>query len=97
MKRRLIVCCDGTWQDLGQSYPTNVVKIAQAIKPVDENHIHQIVYYDEGIGAKQINTKETNLGDSLMQRIGGFLDKCIEHTPSKSKIIDGDSLAPRSF
>ncbi|MGK7931925.1 MAG: DUF2235 domain-containing protein [Microcystaceae cyanobacterium] len=78
MKRRLIVCCDGTWQDLGQSYPTNVVKIAQAIKPVDENHIHQIVYYDEGIGAKQINTKETNLGDSLMQRIGGFLDKCIQ-------------------
>lgn len=94
MKRRLIVCCDGTWQDLGQSYPTNVVKMAQAIKPVDlalvnvdnndvngktsDNHIHQIVYYDEGIGAKQINTKETKIIDSLMQQFGGFLDKSIQ-------------------
>jgi uncharacterized protein (DUF2235 family) len=94
MKRRLIVCCDGTWQDLGQSYPTNVVKMAQAIKPVDlasvnvdnndvngqnsENHIHQIVYYDEGIGAKQINTKESKVIDSLMQQFGGFLDKSIQ-------------------
>ena len=36
MKSRLIVCCDGTWQDLGQGYPTNVVKMAQAITPLDD-------------------------------------------------------------
>jgi uncharacterized protein (DUF2235 family) len=59
MKRRLIISCDGTWQDLEKGYPTNVVKMAQAIKPVDDSDIHQIIYYDEGLGTKQINTKES--------------------------------------
>lgn len=50
--KRLIVCCDGTWQKLDSEYPTNVVKIAQAIKPScdDDNKTPQIVFYDEGIG-----------------------------------------------
>jgi uncharacterized protein (DUF2235 family) len=47
--KRLIVCCDGTWQKLSSRYPTNVVKIAQAIKPQAGN-IPQIIFYDEGIG-----------------------------------------------
>ena len=62
MKSRLIVCCDGTWQDLGQGYPTNVVKMVQAITPLDDskgNPIRQIIYYDEGIGTKQSNTEVT--------------------------------------
>ncbi|MBD2308523.1 DUF2235 domain-containing protein [Chroococcidiopsis sp. FACHB-1243] len=49
--KRLIVCCDGTWQNLSSPYPTNVVKIAQAIEPIDSNGIPQLVFYDEGIGA----------------------------------------------
>ncbi len=49
--KRLIVCCDGTWQKLSSPYPTNVVKIAQAIKPSDSNGIPQIIFYDEGVGA----------------------------------------------
>lgn len=48
--KRLIVCCDGTWQKLSSRYPTNVVKIAQAIKPQSTNGIPQIIFYDEGIG-----------------------------------------------
>jgi uncharacterized protein (DUF2235 family) len=51
--KRLIVCCDGTWQDLGQRYPTNVVKIAQTIKPFGDDGAEQIVFYDEGIGCGQ--------------------------------------------
>ncbi|MBE9076803.1 DUF2235 domain-containing protein [Romeria aff. gracilis LEGE 07310] len=49
-KKRLIVCCDGTWQTLDNVYPTNVVKIAQAIKPISEDGTQQILYYDSGIG-----------------------------------------------
>lgn len=49
--KRLIVCCDGTWQNLSSPYPTNVVKIAQAIAPIDSNGIPQLVFYDAGIGA----------------------------------------------
>jgi uncharacterized protein (DUF2235 family) len=48
--KRLIVCCDGTWQNLDREYPTNVVKITQAIKTVDSRNIHQVLYYSEGIG-----------------------------------------------
>lgn len=72
MKRRLIVCCDGTWQDLNQSYPTNVVKMAQAIKLVDDHDIHQIVYYDEGLGTKQIESGKSII-DTLTKLGGGGL------------------------
>ncbi len=51
--KRLIVCCDGTWQDLECPCPTNVFKMAQAVKPRDQNGVQQTVYYDEGIGTKQ--------------------------------------------
>lgn len=78
MKRRLIVCCDGTWQDLEQPYPTNVAKMVQAIKPVDDSDIHQIVYYDEGLGTKQINTK-LSLNDFLTKLGGGALGLGIDH------------------
>ncbi|MEM8638303.1 MAG: DUF2235 domain-containing protein [Cyanobacteria bacterium P01_G01_bin.54] len=50
--KRLIVCCDGTWQKLESAYPTNVVKIAQAIRPLDDQGIPQIVFYDQGIGTE---------------------------------------------
>lgn len=29
--KRLVVCCDGTWQSLNNVYPTNVLKLAQSI------------------------------------------------------------------
>lgn len=81
MKRRLIVCSDGTWQDLAKNYPTNVVKMVQAIQPLDSfnnHHIHQIIYYDEGLGTKQINTKHS-LIDILTKIGGGALGLGIDH------------------
>ena len=49
--KRLIVCCDGTWQKLNSEYPTNVVKIAQAIRPLcDDKITQQIIFYGKGIG-----------------------------------------------
>ena len=59
--KRLVVCCDGTWQKLASSYPTNVVKIAQAVKPVGNDGTPQSVFYDEGIGT----------GDQLDKYFGG--------------------------
>ncbi|NDJ18833.1 DUF2235 domain-containing protein [Myxacorys almedinensis] len=48
--KRLVVCCDGTWQQLTNPCPSNVVKIAQAVKSVARDGIDQIVYYSEGVG-----------------------------------------------
>jgi uncharacterized protein (DUF2235 family) len=60
MKKRLVVCCDGTWQDLSKEYPTNVVKMAQAVKTGDTS-IPQIVFYGQGIGS----------GGEFFNRVGG--------------------------
>ncbi|MEI8367249.1 MAG: DUF2235 domain-containing protein [Planctomycetia bacterium] len=49
--KRLIVCCDGTWQSVENAYPTNVLKIAQAIEIQDLDDNPQVVFYDSGVGA----------------------------------------------
>lgn len=53
--RRLILCADGTWnrpdqRNGGVEAPTNVVKLARAIAPVDSKGISQIVHYQPGVG-----------------------------------------------
>jgi uncharacterized protein (DUF2235 family) len=52
--KRLIVCCDGTWNDADSAAEfTNVVRIARAIKPIDTRSspaTPQIVYYHSGVG-----------------------------------------------
>ena len=48
--KRLIVCCDGTWNKLDSECPTNVVRLAQAVKRTASDGVPQIVFYDEGIG-----------------------------------------------
>ena len=51
--KRLVVCCDGTWNDSDQStnYRTNVSRLALgSIKPVAANGTSQIVYYQSGVG-----------------------------------------------
>lgn len=62
MNKRIIICSDGTWNDPnqkeGKEYnPTNVTKIARAIKPVSSDSKQQIVFYDWGIGADQRGLK----------------------------------------
>jgi len=81
--KRIIICCDGTWNKPDQSQekathkdtieclkeswtrqPSNVVKITRAILPKTSDGIHQVVFYDEGIG--------TNAG-IINHYIGGAL------------------------
>ena len=62
--RRLIVCCDGTWNtpdhvDRGVPAPTNVVKMARAVVPVGPDGTTQIVYYHAGVGTEDIFDKVT--------------------------------------
>jgi len=56
--RNLIVCLDGTWntpdqKDRGHQAPSNVVKMARAIKVglVDQS-LRQLLYYDTGVGTQ---------------------------------------------
>ena len=53
--KRLVVCCDGTWNrpdqvDRGKVRPSNVAKMALAVAPRDPAGITQLVYYHTGVG-----------------------------------------------
>lgn len=49
--KRLVICCDGTWQRLYGGALTNVALTARAVAPRDGKANAQIVYYSEGVGA----------------------------------------------
>jgi uncharacterized protein (DUF2235 family) len=62
-KKRLVACCDGTWNDADAAAEcTNVARIAWAIKPVDNKGVAQIVYYHPGVGTG---------GDAIDVLVGG--------------------------
>jgi uncharacterized protein (DUF2235 family) len=54
--KRLVLCGDGTWNvrdqldEHGKRRPTNVTKVARAIRPRDMNGVDQIVFYHDGVG-----------------------------------------------
>ncbi|KAG1749947.1 uncharacterized protein EDB91DRAFT_1046998 [Suillus paluster] len=59
-KKRIIVCCDGTWQDgviVKECWKhTNILKLSRGLEHVDERSgvpIPQIVYYQCGVGTAQ--------------------------------------------
>jgi uncharacterized protein (DUF2235 family) len=73
MAKRLVVCCDGTWNDSdnGTGY-TNVSRLAWAIKPVDDrSRTTQIVFYQSGVGTD---------GDLTSRLGGGALGLGLSHS-----------------
>jgi uncharacterized protein (DUF2235 family) len=51
--KRLVVCCDGTWNKPDNQTITNVEKIARTVQsdPAQTGGAHQFVYYVSGVGA----------------------------------------------
>ena len=49
--KRLVICCDGTWERIYRGALTNVALTARAIAPRDAKGQPQIVYYSCGVGA----------------------------------------------
>lgn len=67
--RRLVVCCDGTWQSsvtTKENAPSNITKLCRLIARVghDKDKVskkfHQIVYYDSGIGTGALSSSEAS-------------------------------------
>lgn len=55
--KRLVICADGTWnvrdqtdKSTGKRRPTNVTKVARAVRPRDPGGVDQIVFYHDGLG-----------------------------------------------
>jgi uncharacterized protein (DUF2235 family) len=58
MPKRLIVCCDGTWNTADQAIaghpcPTNVTKLALSIAAKNSAGVRQCVYYHPGVGTSR--------------------------------------------
>jgi uncharacterized protein (DUF2235 family) len=58
MGKRLVVCCDGTWNrpdqlDNGVAAPTNVSKLALAVARQDDDGKDQRVFYQPGVGTRR--------------------------------------------
>jgi uncharacterized protein (DUF2235 family) len=55
MSKRIVICADGTWnrpeKNLEKDVPTNVLRLARAIKPLARDGVPQQVFYDWGIGS----------------------------------------------
>lgn len=49
--KRLVICCDGTWERIYRGALTNVALSARSIAPRDARGQAQIVYYSTGVGA----------------------------------------------
>src|SRR3712207_9528189 len=48
---RSVICLDGTWNKVAKpDEVTNVVKFAQAVKPIARDGTRQVVYYNSGVG-----------------------------------------------
>ncbi|RMZ66692.1 peptidoglycan binding domain containing [Pyrenophora seminiperda CCB06] len=69
MHRRLVICCDGTWQSSVTSkanVPSNVTKLCRLIARTGSDRFdptkkfHQIVYYDSGIGTGDLSHSEAS-------------------------------------
>ncbi|GCL59189.1 phospholipase effector Tle1 domain-containing protein [Microcystis aeruginosa] len=73
-KKRLIICCDGSWEDSTSAYPTNVVKFAESIKYIAEDQTPQIVFLS-GYGSPEDNEFIKNLGN---ETFGWGLDRMIQ-------------------
>ncbi|KAH7916402.1 hypothetical protein BJ138DRAFT_995855 [Hygrophoropsis aurantiaca] len=81
--KRIIVCCDGTWQDgvvVDERWKyTNVLKLSRALNHVDdrrETPVAQIVFYQSGIGSAHNIYSEYHLqlcigatGASLVEKV----------------------------
>lgn len=68
--KNLIICCDGTWQELSQRFPTNVTRLTRALAPTATRGgqtIPQVIFYDDGVGVG------TGVLDKTTRILGGAL------------------------
>ncbi|MEV8034942.1 DUF2235 domain-containing protein [Streptomyces sp. NPDC086182] len=53
MSKRLVICCDGTWNFADQPSRTNVAKVALSVLPGSVDGREQRVYYHSGVGTNR--------------------------------------------
>ena len=68
-RKRIVICADGTWNDPEEPYPTNVLRVARAIRPEDDLGVQQVVFYDWGVGSDHGRVMGGATGLGMMKNI----------------------------
>ena len=68
-KKRIVICADGTWNDPEDENPTNVLRMARAVKPIAEHNTKQVVFYDWGVGSYYAKVRGGAVGFGIMKNI----------------------------
>jgi len=93
MAKRIIICCDGTWNSPGSSDDasiTNVIKILRAIEPRDAaTNTEQVVYYHRGLG-----TGTNKIGKLIEGATGKGIKRNIEscYRFLANNYVEGDQI-----
>ncbi|WP_018861498.1 MULTISPECIES: DUF2235 domain-containing protein [unclassified Thioalkalivibrio] len=73
MTRRIVICADGTWnrpeEDVESDVPTNVLRLARAVAPVDAAGDTQQVFYDWGVGSYHARVSGGVIGRGIHKNI----------------------------
>lgn len=96
--KRIVICCDGTWNDLEMRYITNVGRLVQALLPEagsGASRVPQLIYYDDGVGAESAGVRRLIEGafgrgiDTIIYEAYRFL--CINYEPGDEVCLFGFS------
>ena len=96
MKKRIIVCCDGTWNqpeklEHTQIVATNVLKMLRAVSPKDEKRgIAQVLYYHSGVGTGNLGVADKVFGGLLGAGISKNIQDCYRFIANNYS--EGDEL-----
>jgi uncharacterized protein (DUF2235 family) len=73
MNKRIVICADGTWnrpeKNIKKDIPTNVLRLARAIKPTGKDTMPQQVFYDWGIGSYYDKVKGGTTGKGIEKNV----------------------------
>lgn len=67
--KRIVICADGTWNDPEKPNPTNVLRVARAIRPRDGEGVEQVVFYDWGVGTYHDKVRGGAFGVGLEKNV----------------------------
>jgi len=70
--KRIVICADGTWnrpEEKADDQPTNVLKLARAVKPIASDGTPQQVFYDWGLGSYHDSAVAGTTGRGIAKNI----------------------------
>ena len=88
VSKRLVVCCDGTWNTPEMESPTNVVRLARNLLPRGRDGLPQLLHYDKGVGT----------GGRIDRIVGGAFGKGLDLNVREayefiaSNYVEGDEI-----